>query len=99
MITDTDSNQLDLERIRARNIHTVDRILMRPKAESVSPSAVFRIRIRIDFGQLDPDSDPGGQKLPIKNRKSGEMYYFEELDVFFQWLEASLVAWTSFMEA
>jgi hypothetical protein len=29
---------------------------------------VFRIRIRIDFGPLDPD--PGGQKLPTKIEKS-----------------------------
>jgi hypothetical protein len=28
--------------------------------------AVFRIRIRIDFGRLDPDSDPEGQKDPRK---------------------------------
>jgi hypothetical protein len=33
---------------------------------------------RIDFGGLDPDPDPGGQKLPIKIEISEEV-----LDVLF----------------
>jgi hypothetical protein len=32
--------------------------------EEVEP--VLRIRIRIEFGCLDPDQDPGGQKWPPK---------------------------------
>jgi hypothetical protein len=27
------------------------------------------ISFRIDFGRLDPDPDPGGQKLPTKEKK------------------------------
>jgi hypothetical protein len=36
----------------------------------------FRIRIRIDFGRLDPDPDPGGQKRPIKLRKVTKLHIF-----------------------
>jgi hypothetical protein len=39
--------------------------------------AMFRIRIRIDFGLLDPDPDPGGQKLPSKIEKKEEISSFE----------------------
>jgi hypothetical protein len=37
----------------------------------------------MDFGRLDPDPGQGGQKLPTKNRKSKEMYWFEVLNVLF----------------
>jgi hypothetical protein len=42
--------------------------------------AVFRIRIRIDIGRLEPDPDPGGEKLPTKIEK---MSCFVALDVLF----------------
>jgi hypothetical protein len=54
------------------------------------------IRIRIDFGQLDPD--PGGKKWPKKIEKSEEISRFEVLDVLFWGLKASPVAWMSLME-
>jgi hypothetical protein len=53
--------------------------------------AVFRIRIRIDFGRLEPDPDPGEQKLPTKIEKK---LCFEVLDVLFRRQKASPVAWT-----
>jgi hypothetical protein len=44
----------------------------------------IRIRIRIYFGRLDPDPDPGGGNwLTKKEEKSEEMYCFEVLDVLF----------------
>jgi hypothetical protein len=52
--------------------------------------------ILIDFGQLDPDPGPGGQKLPIKIEKS------DEISCFFPSAGCSLdfpVAWTSFTAA
>jgi len=55
------------------------------------------IRIRIQIA--DPDPDPGEQKLPTKIEKSTEFSCFEVLDVHFRGLEASSVAWASFMEA
>jgi hypothetical protein len=30
--------------------------------EKVGEASVFRMGIRINFGRLDPDTDPGGQK-------------------------------------
>jgi hypothetical protein len=42
---------------------------------------VLRIRIRIDFGRLDPDPDPGGQKLPTKVEKSEDISCFKVLDI------------------
>jgi hypothetical protein len=39
---------------------------------------VLRIRIRIDFGRLNPD--PGGQKITTKIEKSEEISCFEVLD-------------------
>jgi hypothetical protein len=36
--------------------------------------AVFLIRIRSDFGRLDPD--PGGQIIPTKTKKSEEISSF-----------------------
>jgi hypothetical protein len=44
---------------------------------------VFRIRIRIDFGRLDPEPDPGGQKSPQKLKKIKKISCFEVLDVLF----------------
>jgi hypothetical protein len=71
-----------------------------------TPGLLIRIRIRIDFGRLEPepawecgsDSNPGGQKLPTKTKKPGEMYFFV-MDVLLLGLEASPVAWGSFREA
>ncbi len=57
----------------------------------------IRIRIRIQIA--DPDPDLGGQKWPTKIGKSTEFSCFEVLDVLFWGLEASPVAWASFMEA
>jgi hypothetical protein len=37
--------------------------------------------IRICFGQLDADPDPGGQKNTHKNRQSEEISGFEVLNV------------------
>jgi hypothetical protein len=45
--------------------------------------SVFRIQIHIDFGQLDPDPDHGGQKWHIKIEKGEEISCFEVLDVIF----------------
>jgi hypothetical protein len=42
----------------------------KPKPDTYRMEAVFRIRIRIDFGRLEPDPDPGGQKLPTKIEKN-----------------------------
>jgi hypothetical protein len=39
--------------------------------------------IRIDLGRLDPDPDPGAQKLPTKIEKRTEFSCFEVLDVLF----------------
>jgi hypothetical protein len=39
--------------------------------------------IHIDFGRLDPDPDPGGQKCPSTEGKGEEISSFEVLDVFF----------------
>ncbi len=63
--------------------------------------SVFWIRIRIDFGRLDrldPDPDPGGQKLPTKKGRAKKIIGLSAY-VFFGGLEASPVVWTSFMEA
>jgi hypothetical protein len=49
------------------------------------PFLSVEIRIRIDFGRLDPDPDPG------------KYIVFEVLDVLLGGLEASPVAWTSFI--
>jgi hypothetical protein len=38
-----------------------------------SIAAVFPIRIRIDFGRLDPDPHPGEQKGPTQIEKSDEI--------------------------
>jgi hypothetical protein len=46
------------------------------------------------MGSLDPD--PGGKKLPTKIEK---IKFFKVLDALFCGLKASLVSWTSFMEA
>jgi hypothetical protein len=54
------------------------------------------IRVRIDFGRLEPDPDPEG-KMTHKNR-SEEISCFEVFDVHFWGLKTSLVAWTSFLE-
>jgi hypothetical protein len=48
---------------------------------------------------LDPDPDPGGQKLPTKIEKRKEISCFEMYDVIFSGLQASPVAWASFREA
>jgi hypothetical protein len=48
-----------------------------PLSDFVLQISVLWIRIRIDFGRLEPDLDPGGQKLPTKKRKSDESYWFE----------------------
>jgi hypothetical protein len=64
------------------------------RAPSNKLKPVLRIRIRIDFGRLDPDPDPGGQK-----RKKKKKFMFLVLDFLFRGLEASHVACTSFMEA
>ncbi len=51
-------------------------------SESAHKDAVFRIRIRMDpywFGRLDPDMDPGEQKLSTTNK----FFSFEVLDIFF----------------
>jgi hypothetical protein len=44
---------------------------------------VLRMRIRIDFGWLDPDLDPGGQKWPSKIVKREVNSSFVVLDVLF----------------
>jgi hypothetical protein len=44
---------------------------------------MLRIRIRIDFGLLDLDPNPGGQQLPSKIEKTEEISSFEVLDVLF----------------
>jgi hypothetical protein len=54
------------------------------------------IRIRIHFGRLDPDPDPGGHKLHTKVKKC---QVFEVLDVLFWGMKTSPVAWTFFLEA
>jgi hypothetical protein len=54
-----------------------------------------RIRIRNPEHIRNPAPDPGGQKLPTKKQNSLEILCFEVLDVFFWWLKASSVAWTS----
>ncbi len=46
--------------------------------------AVFRIRIRIDFGRLGP----GGQKWTVKIENREEIYIFEVLDFLFWKLKA-----------
>ncbi len=38
--------------------------------------------IRIDLGRLDPDPDPGAQKLPTKIENNEEISNYEALDVF-----------------
>jgi hypothetical protein len=48
------------------------------------------------FFRLEPDPNPRGKK-PTKQKKSEEMSCLEVLDVLFLRLEASPVAWTSFM--
>jgi hypothetical protein len=54
--------------------------------------------IRIRIGNSDPY--PGGQKRPTKIEKSYEIIScFEVLDVFFSGVKASVVDWTSIMEA
>jgi hypothetical protein len=59
---------------------------------------VLWIQICIDFGRLDPD--PGWQKCSAKVEKSKEISCFEVLNLLFYCeLKASLVAWTSFVEA
>jgi hypothetical protein len=57
------------------------------------------IRIRIEFGRLDPDPDAGGRKWPTKKIKCWEMFRFQVLDVLFWGLKASPVTLTSFKEA
>jgi hypothetical protein len=42
---------------------------------------VFRIRIRIDFGRLDPDQ--GEQKRPTSVEKKLRNFMFKVLDVLF----------------
>jgi hypothetical protein len=37
--------------------------------------ATLRIRVRIDFGRLDPD--PGGLKRPTKKEKVGEFHVWK----------------------
>jgi hypothetical protein len=58
------------------------------------------LSIRINFGQLDPDldpnSDPLGQKDPRKYKK--EKKFFVSKCWMFSF-EGSPVSWTSFMEA
>ncbi len=54
---------------------------------------VFRIRIQ-SGPCMDPDLDPGGQKLPQKIGKN-----FEVIDVLFWGLKVSPGAWTSIIEA
>ncbi len=61
----------------------------------INLSCWIRIRIRIPYA----DPDPGGQKWPTKTEKSDEISCFELLDVLFWELEASPVAWPSFIEA
>jgi hypothetical protein len=39
--------------------------------------------ISTDFGRLDPDSDPSGQKRPTKKKKGKKMFYVEVPDVLF----------------
>jgi hypothetical protein len=56
---------------------------------------VFRIRIRIDIGRLDPHPNPGWQKDSQKWKK------VKKFHVLKGWGEGfcCTVAWTSFMEA
>jgi hypothetical protein len=50
-------------------------------ASTCHTKPLLRIRIRIDFGRLDPDPDPGGQKLPTKVEKSENISCFKVLDI------------------
>jgi hypothetical protein len=55
--------------------------------------------IRINFGRLYPDPDPGGQKLPPKIEKTSKFHVsVEVLDVLFWGLKGFPAAWTSFVE-
>ncbi len=56
---------------------------------------VLWIRIRVNFGRLDPDPD----KRAVISNKSEENSSFEVLDALFSWLKTSALALTSFMEA
>ncbi len=47
---------------------------LRPSFPSIL--AVFWIRIRISFGQQDPDSDSGGQKWLTKSKKMSRNFRF-----------------------
>jgi len=57
----------------------------------------YNIHPRTRVSDLDPDPDPGGQKLTRTIGKSKEISGFEALNVPFRGLKASLVAWASFM--
>jgi hypothetical protein len=57
--------------------------------------ALLWIRIRIDFGQLNPD---GSRRAKI-TQNSEEISFIEVVDVLFYWLKASPVSWACFMEA
>ncbi len=66
--------------------------------------AALWIRIRIDFGHLDTEPDlhweyGSGSRWAQWPRKRKQYIVFEMLNVFFWGLEASPVAWTSFLEA
>ncbi len=69
---------------------------------------VLWIRIRLDFGRLDPNLDPGGQKWAKKLKKAKMNKKIKvkqchvltlEVDVLFWWLKVSPVAWTTLKEA
>jgi hypothetical protein len=50
------------------------------------------IRIRNDFGRLDPDPDPSGQRGPQKEKKFINLRHF-------MFEVVSYVSWTSFLDA
>jgi hypothetical protein len=56
-------------------------LLAESRFHQIPVFSVLWIRIRVDFGQ--PDPDPGGQKLPTKIEKGEEISCFEVLDVLF----------------